>query len=224
MRMKRFVVVGVGHFGSWLVRALRDLGHEVLAIDPDPTVVDRHGGTGAKLVLGDATDVALLKQLDAGSADAAVISTGDNLAVSVLATQALQDLGVGEVFVKVNSREAARVFEVLGVTDTIFPEREAAIRLANRITSRAVFDYLPLAKGYSMQEVAVPDAWIGKTLRELELPRRHGINVVAVFDVLNDRLHPVPDADAPLKESDLAIVVGRDETIAGVLRPAARRG
>lgn len=219
MRTKRFVVVGIGHFGSWLVRSLRELGHEVLAIDPDPVVIDRHAGTGAKLVLGDATDAELLRQLDAASADAAVISTGDNLAVSVLAAQALQDLGVREVFVKVSSREGARVFEVLGVTDTIFPEREAAIRLANRIASRSVFDYLPLAKGYSMQEVAIPDVWIGKTLRELELPRRHGINVVAVFDVLNDRLHPVPDPDSPLKESDLAIVVGRDETIADVLRP-----
>jgi trk system potassium uptake protein TrkA len=221
--MKRFVVVGVGHFGSWLVRALRDLGHDVLAIDTDPAVIDRNGTVGAKLVLGDATDVALLRQLDAASADAAVISTGDNLAAAVLATQALRDLGVRDVFVKVNSREATRVFETLGVSDTIFPEREAAIRLANRITSRSVFDYLPLARGYSMQEVAIPDAWIGKTLRELELPRRHRINVVAVFDVLTDQLNPVPDPDSPLKESDLAIVVGRDETIADVLRPPTGR-
>lgn len=221
--MKRFVVVGLGHFGSWLVRAFRDLGHEVLAIDPNPAVVDRHGDLGAKVVLGDATDAALLRQLGAEGADAAVVSTGENLAVSVLATQALQDLGVREVYVKVGSREAARVFEALGATDTVFPEREAAVRLANRIASKSVFDYLPLAKGFSMQEVAIPDAWIGKTLRELALPRQHAINVVAIFDVLMDELHPVPDPDTPLKESDLAIVVGRDETIASVLR-AGRAG
>jgi trk system potassium uptake protein TrkA len=174
-------------------------------------------------VVGDATSRELLAEIGVEGADAAIVSTGDNLAASVLATQALKDLGVKDIFVKVASPEAARVSQALGVTDTIFPEREAALRLAHRLGSKAVFDYLPLAKGYSMQEVAIPDGWIGRSLRELALPKEHGINVVALYDVLTDELHPVPDPDTPLKESDLAIVVGRDDTIAKVLR-ASREG
>ena len=221
--MQRFIVVGLGHFGSWVAQALHQQGHEVVGIDPNPTLVDRLADLVTKGVVGDATNRELLVEIGVEGADAAIVSTGDNLAASVLATQALKDLHVREIFVKVASPEAARVSQALGVTDTIFPEREAALRLAHRLVSKAVFDYLPLAKGYSMQEVAIPDGWIGRSLRELALPKEHGINVVALYDVLADELHPVPDPDTPLKESDLAIVVGRDETIARVLR-ASREG
>jgi len=221
--MQRFVVVGLGHFGSWVAQALHQQGHEVIGIDPNPVVVDRMVDLVSKGVVGDATDRDLLAELGVENADAAIVSTGENLAASVLATQALKDLHVKEIFVKVASPEAARVSQALGVTDTIFPEREAALRLAHRISSKAVFDYLPLAKGYSLQEIAIPDAWIGRTLRDLALPREHGINVVALYDVLTDEVQPVPNPDTPLKESDLAIVVGQDETIARVLK-AGREG
>jgi trk system potassium uptake protein TrkA len=221
--MQRFVVVGLGHFGSWVAQALHQQGHEVIGIDPNPAVVDRMVDLMSKGVVGDATDRELLTELGIENADAAIVSTGENLAASVLATQALKDLHVKEIFVKVASPEAARVSQALGVTDTIFPEREAALRLAHRISSKAVFDYLPLAKGYSLQEIAIPDAWIGRTLRDLALPREHGINVVALYDVLTDELQPVPNPDTQLKESDLAIVVGQDETIARVLQ-ASREG
>ena len=216
--MQRFIVVGLGHFGSWVAQALQQQGHEVIGIDRAAAVVDRLADLLSKGVVGDATDRELLREIGGENVHAAVVSTGDNLAASVLATQALRELGVKEIFVKVSSPEAARVLEALGVTDAIFPEREAALRLAHRLGSNAVFDYLPLAKGYSMQEVAIPDHWIGRSLRELALPREHGINVVALYDVLEGKLQPVPDPDTRLKESDLAIVAGRDETIAKLLR------
>jgi trk system potassium uptake protein TrkA len=221
--MKRFVVVGLGHFGSWAAQALFAQGYEVIAVETDPDLVDRHARHLTRGVVGDATDRELLQEVGASGADAAIISTGENLAVSVLATLALKDLGVTEIRVKVGSRDAARVLEALGVSETIFPEREAAYRLAHRIASKAVFDYLPLAQGYSIQQVAIPDAWLGKSLRELQLPRRHGINVVALFDVLSETLTPVPDPDRPLRESDLALVVGRDDTIAEVLTQSRRQ-
>ncbi len=221
--MSRYLVIGLGHFGSWAAQTLYLLGHEVVAIDAKPTVVDRHADLVTRAVLGDATDQALLVELGAPGVDGAILSTGENLAASVLVAQALKDLGVREIYVKVASQEAARVFESLGVSDTVFPARQAAQRLAHRVSSKAVFDYLPLSRGYSMQEVAIPDQWIGCSLRDLELPKRHGINVVAVYDVLTDTLQPVPDPDTPLKESDLAIVVGRDDTIASVLRAGRPR-
>lgn len=216
--MQRFVVVGLGHFGAWVAQALYAQGHEVIAIERDGELVDRHAGHLTKGVVGDATDLELLRQVGAEGADAAIVSTGEDLAVSMLATQALKDLGVKDIYVKVTSPEAARVMEAFDVRDTIFPEREVAFRLAHSITSKAVLDYLPLAKGYSMQEIAIPDAWLGKSLRELALPTKHHINVVALYDVLTDQLNPVPDPDTPLKDSDLAIVVGRDDTIARVLK------
>lgn len=215
--MKRFVVVGLGHFGSWAARALHARGHEVVAVERRADLVDRHAEGVTRGVVGDATDRSLLEEVGAGSADAGVISTGGDLAASILATQALRDLGVADIYVKVTSQEAARALDSFGVTETIFPEREAAYRLAHRLPSKTVMEYIPLARGFSIQELAIPDEWLGRSLRELALRRRHGIQVVAVFDVLTGDFDIVPDPDEPLKDSDMAVVAGADETIAELI-------
>jgi trk system potassium uptake protein TrkA len=183
-------------------------------------LVDRFRNAVTAAVAGDATDRDLLRQVGAAEADAAIISTGEDLATSILATLALRDLGVKEIYVKVGSPEAARALEALDVRETIFPEREVADRLAHRITSKTVLQYVPLAPGLSIQELAIPDAWLGKSLRELALPATFGIQVVALHDMLVDSFEVVPDPDRPLRDSDVAIVAGKDESIQNVLAQA----
>jgi trk system potassium uptake protein TrkA len=220
--MKRFLVVGLGHFGSWVARTLYDLGHEVIAIERDGEIVDRHADTVTRAVVGDAADRRLLAEIGAEEVDAAVISMGEDLATSILVTLALKDLGVDEIYVKVTSHDAARALEAIGVRETVFPEQDAAQRLAHSIASRSVLNYVPLAEGYSIQEIAIPDDWLGRSLRELALPHRHGIQVVAIYDVLTNTLRVVPDPDEPLKDSDIAIVAGKDETVAKILKERRR--
>lgn len=215
--MKRFVVVGLGHFGSWAARALHAQGHEVLAVEKEADLVDRYAEGVSRAVVGDATDRELLDEVGAGGADAGIVSTGGDLAASILATQALQDLGVEEIYVKVTSQPSARALKAFGVTETIFPEREVAYRLAHRLPSRTVMEYIPLGEKHSIQELAIPDDWLGSTLRELALPQEHGIQVVALYDVLTGDLDVVPDPDQPLKDSDLAVVVGADERIGALV-------
>lgn len=215
--MNRFVVIGLGHFGSWVARVLHAEGHEVLAVERRSDLVDRYADGVTRGVVGDATNRELLEEVGAGGADAAVISTGGDLAASILATQALRDLEVEEIYVKVTSQEAARALDAFGVTETIFPERQVAYRLAHRLPSKTVMEYVPLAEGYSIQELAIPDEWLGETLRELTLPQEHGIQVVALYDVLTGDLDVVPDPDRPLRDSDVAIVVGADETIGALV-------
>lgn len=219
--MKRFLVIGIGHFGSWAARALHEQGHEVVAVDRRSDLVDRHGGSVSRCVVGDGTDRALLREIGASAADAAIISTGEDLAASILATLAVKDVGVREIYVKVTSEDAARALEALGVNETIFPEREAAERLAQRLPSRTVLEFIPLADGHSIQQIALPDRWIGKSLRELALPTRHRVNVVALYDLLSGRLDVAPDPDAPLKESDVALIAGENETINELLGRSA---
>jgi trk system potassium uptake protein TrkA len=218
--MQRFVVVGLGHFGGWAARALYALGHDVIAIERSPELVDRFRGHASMAVVGDATDRALLRELGAADANAAIVSTGGDLATSILATLALRDLGVKDIYVKVTSPEAARALEAFDVRETIFPEREVADRLAHRITSKSVLEYIPLGTGFSIQELAIPDGWLGKSLRELALPASHGIQVVALHDVLSGTFEVVPDPDRLLRDSDVAIVAGKDEAIQGVLAKA----
>ena len=211
--MRRFIVVGLGNFGSGVAETLHARGHEVAAVDVSEELVDRIAPVVTQAAVGDGRDIRVLERIGARDADAGIISTGDDITASILATLALKDLRVKDIYVKVVSRDHARVMEKIGVTETIFPERESAIRLGTRVSSRAVIDYVRLGEGFSIQEMAVPDSWMGQSLRALRLPKRYGVSVVALHDVLMDTIVPVPDPDAPLKDSDTLLIAGRDDAL-----------
>jgi|SRR5680860_526142 len=212
--MKRFVVIGLGNFGASVAETLYMMKHEVVALDTSEAAVDRIAPHVTRAAVGDGRQLKMLERAGAKGANAGVVSTGHDVTASILSTLALKDLGVREVFVKVISLDHARVMEKLGVTETIFPERESGHRLATRIMSTTILNYVRLGTGFSVQEMAVPESWIGHSLRQLELPRKHGINVVALHDVLTDEMIPVPDADAMLKDSDTLLVAGKDDDLA----------
>lgn len=216
--MKRYIIIGLGNFGSGVAETLHRAGHDVIALDTNERAVDRIAPYVGRAAVGDGKDARTLDHVGAADADAAVVSTGDDITASVLTTLSLRDLGIREIYVKVVSRDHARVMEKLGVTETIFPERESAIRLGHRIANQLLLNYVQLGAGFSIQEMAVPDGWVGQSLRQLELPRRYRISVIAVHDVLTDDMMPVPDPDAPLKESDTLLVAGKDEHLAKVAR------
>jgi len=211
--VRRYVVIGLGNFGSSVAETLSARGQEVIAVDQDGTAVDRIAPLVAKAVVGNGTDVNLLERLGVRNADAGVISTGDDITASILSTMGLHDLNVAEVFVKVISRDHARVMERIGVTETVFPERDSAISLGTRICGTAVFNYVRLSDGFSVQEFAVPESWQGKTLRELALRQNYDITVVALKDVLTNRITPTPNPDMKLKESDTLLVAGNDKAL-----------
>lgn len=214
--MKRFVVVGLGNFGGSVAEGLAAQGHDVAVVDKEQQLVDDMAPKVTHAVVGDGRQVKVLEQLGARGADGAIVSTGDDLAASVLATMALRDLGVERIYVKVTSAEHARALEKLGVSETVFPERESGLRLARRVATPHVLNDVRLGEGFSIQEIAVPENWVGKTLRELELPRAHKLGVVAVRDVLTDALTTLPSPDRPLLDSDTLLVAGRTEDLAKV--------
>lgn len=216
--MKRFFVVGLGNFGRTIAEALHAEGHDVVAVDTNEEAVERVAPQVTRAAVADGQSLATLERLGARDAAAAVVSTGDDITASILTTLVLRDLGVAEIYVKVVSAEHARVMEKLGVTETIFPERDSAMRLATRISSTAILNYVRLAPNFSIQEMAVPTPWIGRSLRELRLPQRFRISVVAVHDVLNETIVSAPPPDAPLKDSDTLLVAGDDEDLARAAR------
>jgi trk system potassium uptake protein TrkA len=212
--MKRFVVVGLGNFGAAVATALYEAGHDVTTVDTDEETVDRMGGSVTRAAVGDGRDIEVLRRIGAENADAGIVSTGNDITASILASLALHDLGVAELYVKVISHEHARVLEKIGATETVFPERESGLRLATRIANRMILNYLPIGPGFGVQEMAMPEAWIAKSLRDLALPSRFRVTIIAIHDVLRDEIVPIPDPDAPLKESDTILVFGREEDLA----------
>jgi trk system potassium uptake protein TrkA len=217
--MKRFIIVGLGIFGSGTAETLYEMGNEVIAVDLKDELVDRIAPHVTRAAVADGRHADVLERIGARDADAGVVSTGSDISASVLAVMALRDLDVGEIYVKVISRDHARVMRKIGVTETIFPERESSINLATRISrSNALLNYVRLGSGFSMQEMAVPNKWIGKTLRELQLRPHYKVSVIAVHDIMLDQMIPVPDPDAPLKDSDTLLLAGTNESLARVSR------
>jgi trk system potassium uptake protein len=210
--VNRYVVIGLGHFGSFIAKRLYELGHEVVAIDANVARVDAHGPYVTRAFAGDATRKEILDEVGADGADAAVISTGDNLGASILSLLALRDLAVKEIYVKVQSVEHARIAEALGATETAFPEMQAATNLAQRITSGKLLHYTAYSEQFGIQEMAVPQAWYGQTLNELKLPQQYEIQVVAVHDILRDVI-AIPSPTKPLTQSDTLLIAGAPDKL-----------
>lgn len=213
--MSRFVVIGLGHFGSTLARRLYELGHEVIAVDNDVGTVDALGPYVTRAIAGDATKKEVLDEAGADGADVGVVAIGENLGASILSLLALRDLQVKSIFVKVISEDHARIADALGATDTVFPERQAATNLASRITSGKLLHYTAYGEQFGIQEMAVPDSWAGKSLSELRLPEQHEIHVVAVHDILRDVIS-IPKPMQPLTQSDTLLIAGAPDQLAKI--------
>lgn len=214
--MKRFVIVGLGNFGSGVAEALYGRGHDVIAIDVDEDAVDRIAAHCSRAAVGDARQIETLDQLGAGEADTAIVSTGDDMTASMLSALALLDLGVSDIYVKVISADHARIMNALGVSDTIFPERESAFNLASRLSEYGVLNYVRMAGNLSIQEMVVLDDWQGSTLRDLDLRSHFQITVIAVHDTATDDVTVPPDPDAPLEATDTLLVAGTEEHLAEI--------
>jgi len=211
--MKRVVVIGLGIFGSQLARQLYESGLEVVAIDKNRDVVQRIKDHSTKSVLADATDKEVLESIGIDAKDTVVISFGEDLSASTLLTLYLKEMKVKEIIVKVPNEDYKRILLKVGASEAIIPEREMAIKVARSIISPNVLEYLPISEDYTICEIAPPSAFIGKSLVELDLRKKYNLQVIAIRDVLSDKLQLVPRASAVIKDSDVLVIIGKEEDI-----------
>jgi trk system potassium uptake protein TrkA len=219
--MHRFVIVGLGNFGSSVAEALYSHGHDVIAVDVDETAVDDIAPHCSRAAVGDGRETAVLEEIGAEAADAAVVSTGDDITASILSTMALQDLGVETVYVKVISDNHARIMRQLGVTETVFPEQHSGHNLASRISEKGVVNYVRMGRNLSVQELVVPEDWRGHTLRELDVRAKYEVSVVGIHNTTTDEMITPPDPDDTLHYTDTLIIAGPDAAIEEVAEMAS---
>ena len=210
---KRVIVVGLGIFGSNLTRSLYENGIEVIAIDKDKEVVQQIRECCSKAVHADGTKKELMESIGVQEDDVVVISFGDDLAASTLTTLHLKEMKVKQIIVKVPNEDYKRVLEKVGATEVIIPEKEMADKIARSLISPNVLDYIPLSEDYTISELVPPSHFLGKTIGELHLRGKHHIEVIAVKELLPDRLQMVPRADFVIKDTDLLVVIGKNEDI-----------
>jgi trk system potassium uptake protein TrkA len=211
--MKRVVVIGLGIFGSQLARQLYESGLEVVAIDKNRDVVQRIKDHSTKAVLADATDKEVLESIGIDAKDTVVISFGEDLSASTLLTLYLKEMKVKEIIVKVPNEDYKRILLKVGASEAIIPEREMANKVARSIISPNVLEYLPISEDYTIVELAPPTDFIGKSLADLDLRKKYALQVIAIRDVLTNKMQLVPRASAIIKDSDVLVIIGKEEDI-----------
>jgi trk system potassium uptake protein len=212
--MAQIAVIGLGRFGFHVARYLHQAGHDVLAIDSNAGNVQRIRDFSSRAVVLDARDKERLEALGIRDFDVVVVSLGERVDSSALVALHLKELGVKRLITKAGSEDHRKLLELIRVDEVVFPEREAAERLAHRLTRPNLLDYIPLGPGCSIHEVAPPESFEGKSLGELKLRNRFRVQVLAVRDVLTQEVHLNPGAEFIVKPSDALIVLGRDPDLA----------
>jgi trk system potassium uptake protein TrkA len=206
-------VIGLGNFGTALARRLYELGHQVSALDTKSKALTMVQDYADQAVAADATDRAVLEELGLGLADAAVVSLGDNMAASILVTLHLKEMKLKRIIPKAISPEHEKILKRVGATEVIFPERDAAERLATSLVHPNLLDYLPLGGEFSVAEVAPISEWVGKTLVDVSLRSKYNVNVIAIRELVPERMTVLIRPDYRIKDSDVLVVLGRQEDI-----------
>jgi trk system potassium uptake protein len=211
--MKRVVVIGLGIFGFNIVKELFENGFEVIAIDKNKEAVQKIRDFATKAIVADGMDKEILEAIGIQEDDVVIISFGEDLAASTLITLHLKQLKVKNILVKAPNEDHQMILEKVGATDVIIPEKVIAHKVAKSLISPNVLDYLPLSGDYTIFEMAPPNSFLGKTIAELQLRNKYHIEVIAIRDMLSDRIHMVPPAGFVIKDSEVLVVVGKEEDI-----------
>ena len=209
--MKSYIVIGLGLFGAEISRQLCSLGCEVLAMDINSNLVQQVANDVTHAVVGDGQDKEVLKALGAGNFDCAIVAIGDDLSASVLTAVNLMELNVPYVVCKAHDQTHQRVLEKLGVDRVIIPECEFAGKLARSLSSHNVLDYIELSKDYGILEVPAPKSWIGKTILELNVRAKLGVNIIAVENEKTTNVSP--SANYRIEAGDIMVVLGDNKAL-----------
>lgn len=200
------VVIGLGRFGSQVARSLSRLGHDVLAIDANDTVVQHWSDRLAHVVQADSTDEAALRQLGVGDIRRSIVGIGTDIEASVLTVLALNEVGVQEIWAKAITAKHGKILDAVGADHVIYPEASMGDRVAHLLTGH-MLDFIEFDDGYAIAKVQAPAEAIGKTLAESALRTKYGVTVVGVKMTGSDFTYA--QADTMVYGGALLIVAGK---------------
>jgi len=187
-------------------------GVEIMAIDLDEEKIEKIKPYVQKAVIADGTDRATLETLGLDELDGVVVSLGQ-IESSVLATLHLKELKIRRIVSKALSEEHGKILEMVGATEVVFPEEDMAQRIARTLTHENILDHVPLAEGYSIIEIAPPPSFLRKSLGELDLRRKYGVQVIVVKGLVPENVVLVPTAEYVVKDSDVLVIMGPDQDL-----------
>lgn len=209
---KQFLVIGAGRFGSSVARTLHELGHDVMVVDKDESLIQQLSDFVLHSVQADSTNEASLRELGVKEFDAVVVAIGQDIQASVLTAILAIENGARYVVAKAQTELHGKMLQKIGVNRVVFPERDMGQKLAHSLIYPNLIDLIELSDNYSVVEVIAPGDMLNRTLQELNLRARLGINVIALRS-RDGAINISPGADDKIKEGDLLVVVAENKAL-----------
>ena len=210
--MKSFCVIGLGKFGQSLAVSLVKRGYQVMIIDENEHVINAFADHVTNAIIGDPANEQILRASGAAEYDCVVVSFSRDINRSILITMLLKDMGAPYVITRCTSDLEKRVLEKAGADRVINPEQEMGEKLAGMLESNSILEKLQFSEKYALVEIPLPDGWAGKSLLQLTVRTKYGVNVIAVTDK-NDEMHINLDPAAPLQAGQRITLIGENKKI-----------
>lgn len=211
--MKQFAIIGLGAFGLRMLEELLKITNEIIIIDKDSEVIEKYKDQSKAAYITDVINEMALKKIIPAEIDAVIVDLGGKVEASIMATNYLKKMGIREIIVKAQTDEHGEILKMVGATDVIFPDQEAAKRITPMLASSVLFNFMPISKNLSLAEVRIHESCVGKTLLEANLRRTYGLNVVAMKQNETEELFFINDPSYVFKATDILLVVGSEESI-----------
>jgi trk system potassium uptake protein TrkA len=219
--MKQFAIIGLSYFGKNVLEELLDLEVDVLIIDKDREIIDSYRDSPVTAVVLDVLNEESLRHALPSTVDAVVIDLGGKIEASILATSYCRKLGIRTIIVKAETEGHAEILEMVGATKIVFPNREAAKRIAPLMLSSVLLNYLPVSGKLVIAEIEMPEAFVGLSLVETDLRKKYGLNLISVKNG-DEEEYGLSTPEYRFRTGDIALVSGTEETLEAFAGRAAK--
>ena len=209
--MKNILLIGLGRFGRHIAMRLNDLHHQVMAVDIDEERVNSALAYVTSAQIGDSTDRGFLSSLGVRDFDVCIVAIGDDFQNSLETTDLLKELGARKVIARASRGVQEKFLRRCGADEVVYPEKQLAVWTAIRCTSEHILDYIGLDEDWSIFELSVPERWAGRSILQLDLRKKYGINVLGVRRA--GKLDMGVGPDTVLDREGSVLVLGRQEMI-----------
>lgn len=209
--MKTVLLIGLGRFGRHVAKKLNELNHQVMAVDINESRVNKVLPYVTAAQIGNSTNEDFLKTLGVNDYDVCIVAIGDNFQDSLETTSLLKEMGAKYVVSRAARDVHAKFLLRNGADEIVYPEKQLAAWTAIKCTSNQVFDYFELDDYYAIMEVSVPKQWIGRSVGEIDIRKKYGINIVAVKKPDGLELTVLPET--VLNENDMLLVIGTSKSV-----------
>ena len=208
---KQYAVLGLGSFGESVALTLENMGCDVLVMDDSYEKIQDISDKVSYAMKADVADPDALQALGGKNLDGVVVAVSENLEAGIMATMLCKEMGIPLVVAKAKNKLQGAILKRVGADRIVYPEIEMGSRVAKSLVSREFMDWIELSNDYSMVEIAVPDKWVGRTLVDINVRERLGINVVGI--IINGKIDVTLDPQKPLPEGGILIVIGANDVV-----------